>query len=301
MNLLGTFFRVHNALGTAVYFQVVYNTPQVQMAQAGYAFTPVGGIHLFAITGQWGEVLREYVNGSYHFQLGVIAYSDPQLLNPVARFGIAYEPSARIATSPPHQELAQGGFYEAMETELRIDGSMAVSAPPPINVPITITVPPAPPISHPSGPFVPPVLPPPFPPPPATHAPSTDQLNRVDQAIVEALSTTFTVVPIGDQGSISADQMQFDPNSNSIHFHVTIHYKQSGVGGELGQLTGTQALYDFTTFYQGDIDLADPVGSLEKTAYGFQLPHIPGFNPATVSLNAEDLAALGEAVALILA
>jgi hypothetical protein len=86
---------------------------------------------------------------------------------------------------------------------------------------------------------------------PPGGGPSTSQLNKIGQAITEALATTFTVIPIGDQGSITVDIMQFDPNKISIDFHVTIHYKQSGAPGFLGQITGP--LYEFTTFYQGSI------------------------------------------------
>lgn len=134
---------------------------------------------------------------------------------------------------------------------------------------------------------------------PADHAPSSAQLNQVGQALVEALSETFTVVPIGDQGSITADTVQYNQATNSIRFHVTIHYKQSGLPGFLGQVTGP--LYDFTTFYEGDIDMTDPLGSIQQTRYGFNLPDIPGIGSKSVSLNAEQLYLLGQAVGAILA
>jgi hypothetical protein len=128
----------------------------------------------------------------------------------------------------------------------------------------------------------------------APGPPSTTQLNRIGQAIVEALSQTITLIPIGDEGGITMDDLHFVPASNTIHFHATIHYKQSS------PLPFGPALYDFTTFYQGDIDITDPVGSIQKTQYGFDLPNIPGFGPHHVALNAGQLTALGGAIAAIL-
>lgn len=142
---------------------------------------------------------------------------------------------------------------------------------------------------------------------PVHTAPTQNQLNRIGQAIIEALSETFTLLPIGDKGSITVDQMQYNQNNFSIHFHVTIQYDQSGPGGFVGQIEGNQPLYKFTTFYEGDIDLTDPLGSIENTRYGWNLPSFQGFGPipsfggGTVALNSTQLAALGGAIVLILA
>lgn len=144
-----------------------------------------------------------------------------------------------------------------------------------------------------------PAAPGPTPAPPAHRPPSTDQLNRIGQALVEAISETVTLVPIGDEGAITLDTIQFNPAKYTIHFHITIHYKQSSVPGFLGQITGP--LYDFTTFYQGDIDLNNPLGSIEQTQYGFDLPNIPGFGTTRVSLNAAQLATLAKLIGAILA
>ena len=133
-----------------------------------------------------------------------------------------------------------------------------------------------------------------------THSPpSQDQLNRIGQAIEEALAETFTVLPIGDEGNITVDTMNFDDSTDAIHFHVTIHYKQSGVPGFLGQVIGP--LYDFTTFYQGDIAIQDPVGSVEQTQYGFETPDIPGIGVRRIGFNAPEIIALANVVGAILA
>ncbi len=128
--------------------------------------------------------------------------------------------------------------------------------------------------------------------------PSTNQLNRVGQAIVQALGQTFTLIPIGDEGGITADDVHFDASNNTIHFHVTIHYKQSGPPGFLGQITGP--LYDFQTFYQGDIDITNPQTSIENTQYGFDI-NVPTIGTEHVALNAGQLVSLGQTIALILA
>src|SRR5262249_33875858 len=113
------------------------------------------------------------------------------------------------------------------------------------------------------------------PPPPHGGGPTSDQLNRIGQAIENALSGTIGVIPIGDEGGITVDDLHFVSANNTIHFHVTIHYKQSGLLG--------LSLYDFKTFYEGDIDITDPVQSIENTKYGFDL-NVPGRGTEHVAL-----------------
>jgi hypothetical protein len=123
--------------------------------------------------------------------------------------------------------------------------------------------------------------------------PSTTQLKRIGQALEEAIRGTVTGLPIGDKGSITADTVQYNPANNTIHFHVTIHYKQTGFL--------TVPLYDFKTFYEGDINPRDVQGSIEQTRYSFDLPNIPGFGPTRVSLSVSQLVALAKIIAEILA